>query len=135
MDVFNIGWHLFTPTNGITLSVSHLSLSGTFLFYFSGYILFPARSNNIYHTLYDILFEIRRHKQFNQCFLFFGFVDNTFINVLMLQTIIFLFFVIVCVLHGFHILYIIIPISTWCIIFISTWSICIFRIIIICLVS
>ena len=43
------------------------------------YFIFPilsvisARSNNIYHILYEILFGIHRHQPFNQCFVFFVF--------------------------------------------------------------
>ena len=105
-----------------------------FLFYFFNPIIFPARSNNTYHILYDILFVIHRNQPFNQCFLFFGFVSNIFITVLMLQNFLFLFVIIICVRHGFHIFYRIISISTWRIILISTWSICSFMIIIIYLV-
>ena len=106
-----------------------------FLFYFSDSIsFFPAQSNNIYHVLYGILFKIHRHQPFNQCFLFFSFVDNTLITVLMLQIILFVFVIIILILHGFQIFYWIILISTWRIIFISTWSICSFSIIIFCLV-
>ena len=61
--------------------------------------------------MYGILFEIHRHQPFNQCLLFFIFVDNTFIAVLMLQILLFLFVVIIYVIHGFQIFYRIILIN------------------------
>ena len=55
-----------------------------------------ARNKNIYHILYDILFEIHRHKPFNQWFFLFVCVDNTFITVLMLRIIFFVLFIMIC---------------------------------------
>ena len=55
----------------------------------------PTQSNNIYYILYDILFEIHIHKPFNKYFLLFGFVDNTFITMLMLQILLFVFVVLI----------------------------------------
>ena len=135
MDICNIDWQWFTPTNwinGITPSVSNLSLPGFGLILFPQFYHLPPGKSN-YN--YPILSEIHRHQPFNQCFFSFGFVDNTFITVSMLQIILSVFVIIICVSHGFQIFYRIILISTWRIIFISTWSICSFRIIIICLVS
>ena len=77
MDICNIRWRLFTSTNGIngiSLSVSHLYLPGFFFFSLSYSIIFPARSNNIYHIFCDILFEIHRHQPLNKCFVFFVFL-------------------------------------------------------------
>ena len=138
MDICNKCWRWFTPTNGIngiTSSVPHLSLPGTFVFYFSISIISTALSNNTYHKFYDILFEIHKHQPFNRCLLFFGFVDKSFITMLMLQIILVVLVIIICVLFYFHIFYRIISISKWHIIFIITWIICTFRIIITCLVS
>ena len=115
-----------------------------FQFIFSWYFLFfifllvsfsPAQGNNIYHILYYFLLESNWHQPFNKCWLFFLFVDNSFITVLMIQIVLFLFVIIIFVLHGFHIFYRIILISTRGIISIITWSICKFRTIIIFPVS
>ena len=137
--ICNIGWQWFIPTNGkngITSSFSHLYLSGTFLFYFSNSIIFfPAWSYNTHHVLYEFLLDIHRHQPLNQGFFFFGFVDNSFIIVLMLRIVLFLLVIIICVLRGFQIFYRIISISMWRIISFSTWSIFRFSVIIICLVS
>ena len=76
-----------------------------FYFIFQFYHFFPTLSNNIYQILYDMMFKIHRHQPFNQCFVFFSCVDNTFITwsiysfriintlitVLMLRSILFLF--------------------------------------------
>ena len=59
---------------------SHLSFTGTFILFFQFYNFSPTRSNNIYHILYYMMFEINRHQPFNQCFFFFGYVANTFIT-------------------------------------------------------
>ena len=106
MEIRNIGLIWVTPNNiinGITSSVSHLSFPGTFLFYFPILSSTPTGSNNIYHILYDILFEIHGHQPFNQCFFLFSFVDNSFITVLILQIILFVFVIIICVILEFHI--------------------------------
>ena len=50
----------------------YLCLGFIYLF-FQFYHIFTAQSNNIYHKLYDMMFEINRHQPFNQCSLFFGF--------------------------------------------------------------
>ena len=83
MDIYNIGWLWFTPTTGISRmisGVSHLSFTDTFYFIFPILSFLPPRSNNIYHILYYMMFEIHRHQPFNQCFFFFGCVANTFIK-------------------------------------------------------
>ena len=136
LEICKIYWRLYIPNdvnNGIILSVSYLYLPGSyftlsFQFYHSPT---PAWSKNTYHILYDFLLEIHSHQLSSQCFLFFGFVDESFITVLMSWIVLFVFAIIIFVLHGFHIFYSIISISTWHIIFISTWSIYIFRMIII----
>ena len=139
MYICHKGRQWLTPTNGINWIISrvpHLSLPSTFYFIFQFYHSPPARSSNIYHILYNILFEIHRHQPFNQFFFFFfGFVEKTFITVLMLRIMLFLFIIIIGFFLGFYSFYRIISISTLRIIFIITWSIFSFRIIILCLVS
>ena len=76
----------------------NFSFPGTFLFYFSNSLIFPR-------TKYDILFEIHRHQPFNRCLFFFGFVDNSFTSVLMLWILLFIFVIVICVFHYFHIFY------------------------------
>ena len=132
MDTFNIGLRWYTPTNrinGITASVSYLSLPSTFSFIFTILSFFPAQSNNIYHIFYDMMFEIHRRQPFNQRFFLFGCVDNTLITVLNVRIIFLVFVIVIDVFHAFHIFNRIISISMWHIIFISTWSIYSFRII------
>ena len=135
MDICKIRWRWFTISNGInriTSSVSHWSLTGSILFYFPNSIISPAHevTTSITYCMKFCLKCIDINRLINVCssLVFF---DNTLITVLMLRIILFIFIIIICVPHGFHIFHIIISISTWCIIFISTWSICSFRIIII----
>ena len=106
-----------------------------FWFIFPILSFFPAQSNNTYHVLYYILSEIHRHQHFNQCCLLFGFFNNSFITVLVLRILLFLFVIVVCVLLYLQIFYRIVLISAWYIIFISTYSIFTYSIMIICLVQ
>ena len=151
MDRCNIGRRLLTPTigiSGIIAVIYHLSFAGIFILFFRFYHFFPIQSNNIYHILYYMKFEIHSHQPFNQCLFFFGFLDNTFIaqsilsfniintliTVLMSLSILLVFSIIVTIFNVFHFFNRIIAISMWCIIFIRLWIICSFRIIFIILV-
>ena len=134
--------------SGIIAGIYHLSFAGTFLLSFSDYIFLPTQSNNIYHILYYMIFKIHIHQPFNQCFLFFGCLDitfiaqsiwsfrifNMFITVLVFRSILFVCVIIISIFRVFHLCNIIISISMWCIIFFIFWSICSFSVIIIFLV-
>ena len=151
MDRCNIGRRWLNPnigTSGIIACISHLSCTVTFLFYFSNSIIFFTQSNNIYHILYYTVFEIHSHQPFNQFFLLFGCLDNTFITqtiwsfriintfiiVLKFRMFLFVFVIIITIFCFFHFCNRIISTSMWRIILFRLWSICSFRVIIIFLV-
>ena len=70
---------------------------GLFLSSFQFYHFSSTIRNNIYHILYEILFEIHIHKLFNQRLFLSSFVDNCFITFLMLLIILFEFVIMICV--------------------------------------
>ena len=125
MDRCKIGVQWFTPTSGIsgiTASSSHLYFLGFFLLFFQFYHFFSTQTNNIYHRMYYMIFEIHSHQPLNKWFSHFGCLDNTIITKSIWSFIIINIFITFLNFRSFFLLFIIIICN--CLSFFSSKIIC-----------